>query len=318
MNKTEMKETFSKLSEVQQKVLIKALRKISINAFNYFCRSHDIKNLDPNDANWKYDGFIYSFDKRIDINGKKLTRFHCAKNILTNEEIKFSINDYLKIFSNKQNKSLEYSKIKNILNYTERMIFNQLQNMMLKFESYYYDPTGFINQLLETSDKIKELKNYEVIVNLLYYDLPLSDTLISNLNSFYINYRKRKEFDECLEQHENYENALVLSELYSLDEWIKIKYPKISLKYDNIINYYNKHKYLSEKQLQALEHIISMDFNKINKMINYLNEKKSNIKSNDRSKFYTIKSIMTSHGLKQDRLEELEQLFTKYGGKFED
>ena len=66
MNKTEMKETFSKLSEVQQKVLIKALRKISINAFNYFCRSHDIKNLDPNDANWKYDGFIYSFDKRIE------------------------------------------------------------------------------------------------------------------------------------------------------------------------------------------------------------------------------------------------------------
>lgn len=89
MNKTEMKKTFSKLSNIQQKVLIKVLRKVSVETFNDFCNSNDIKNFNPNDMNWKYDGFVYCFNKRMDINGKKLISFHYAKNILTNEEIKF-------------------------------------------------------------------------------------------------------------------------------------------------------------------------------------------------------------------------------------
>ena len=311
MNKTEMKKIFSKLSNIQQKVLIKALRKVSVETFNDFCNSNDIKNFNPNDMNWKYDGFVYCFNKRMDVNGKKLISFHYAKNILTNEEIKFSINDYIKIFSNKQNKLLEYAKIHSALNTVEKIIFNQIKNIIFRINhGMYFNWDVKIKQILETSDKIKELKNYEAIVNLLYYDLPLSDELKESLHQFFILMDSRKDFNLRLQQNPEYDNILTLMFLSPFDNEFKMQNENMYNKYAYIINFYERNKYLSKPQLNYLCFLFKSDFKEINKMFNYLYSIKLDF--DDELEINNLRNKMENEGLLEDEIKLLNSYYDKY------
>ena len=306
-----LKERYSELTETQQYVLNKALRKVAIELYNYFCfslGSRQVIAIDVYNSNIKYDGYINHINKRIETaSGKKYQCVHYAKNISTGKIIPFSLADYKNIFSGANNSTRE------LLINVEHGYNKHLNDIIYKLPRDNEECNkSFIKKILNVAEDIKNVSNYEAIVNLLYYDLPLSDLMIQSLEYIDKKVENKKNFEIYLQNNPDYDSMLTLLILSPLDNALQFKYPELYKKYDSIMKFYNKHNYLTEKQLIALNNLFKLDYNEIEKMFEYLSKNLSRISSRDIKKIADLKYIMNMYGLREDKVNELTKYYKKY------
>ena len=306
-----LKERYSELTETQQYVLNKALRKVAIELYNYFrftLENDQIGTIDVYNNNIKYDGYINHINKRVETaSGKKYQCVHYAKNISTGKIISFSLADYKNIFSGASNSTRE------LLINVEHGYNKHLNNIIYKLPRDNEECNkSFIKKILNVAEDIKSVSNYEAIVNLLYYDLPLSDSMIQSLEYINKKVENKKNFEIYLQNNPDYDSMLTLLILSPLDNVLQFKYPELYKKYDSIMKFYNKHNYLTEKQLIALNNLFKLDYDEIEKMFEYLSKNLSRISSRDIKRIADLKYIMNMYGLKEDKVDELAKYYKKY------
>ncbi len=311
MDKKYTKMKYSRLSNTQQYILDKALKKVSLNTAEYIFKCRGIEHFDSSNKNLIYAGYYNAISKRIRANGSSIQHVHYVKDISTGQTILFSINDYKQNYNNMfGDRTLNVvDALKSIeTNYSNHLI--SILNNMSPFAEEY-DNIKYMKKLLilKRNNQLDGLRNLESMVNLLYYDLALSNSLKDELNNFETTMRLRKDFNDLLERNSEYNCALTFLLLSPLDESISNVFNSLYKKYVSIMEQYNKKKYLSEKQLSFLTKIYSTDFNKVEKMFKYLLQ--DDIKNNNIVNLY---NVAVQYGLNEIGMNKLENMFKSKGG----
>jgi len=276
---------------------------------------------------WVYNGFIdtYEFPGDHCTRGHALRFVHFAKNIVTNEEVKFGIKCVSEFFHLTE---LQLKLIRKGFYETNRYISDCLSNLdefgtfqkydevhhaIKKFElakSEMFEATDYIQ---DEGKQFKRLIEIGLFENFIKYELPFPKKVMKEIE-FYYHKALRKMTNLDAKQHFFALNPDMEKTMEIVDELLlKDGVPShLKTQTQDIRNHFDMYSDLSYNQKRFLQKIASYNYELAKQVITQLNKKRLNFGKFDKELFENLIFKFNKYPLTDKQIEVLNRINSRY------